>query len=252
MKNVALYSVIFFCALVFTSCNQDDDSPEPSSPSNTEIVFGDSESSQITKYEYDPPREVSSTENGGEVRDTIDLSVTSGADFVLISYGSHWANSKMSSLSSINSDLEFLIDPVRDTIFKTNHSLLGLILDSNVVWNSNSMLDPLTNDYEIVQNRIENLVIPFEEGQYISAGIVEGQWSQTGTFSRYLNGYSSLPDPLDGINYFNYIRVGNWNSDIPTPHYVVFRYRTNGSYKYGWLKIAITNNFKITIYEIAY
>ena len=238
--------------LILVGCKKDDDTETSQTVTGNSISFGNSEASQVTKEEYDPPKTISSTESGGEVRDTIGFNFTGGKDIVFISYGNHWANTKSSSIMSINSNLEFLVIETNDTIYKTNTSVFPNILDSNIVWNSLSGFTPLTPYYSVVQIRVENLVYPYEESTYVDPANAEGTWSQIGTFSSYSNGYTYLPDPTDNIYYFNYRKLGLWNQVEPEPRYVLFRYRQNSSYSYGWIKMDITNYYKITVYELAY
>ena len=228
--------LLLIFGLLITSCNKD---TTPTKISNNEISFGDDNNGSLMINQINPALEISSWSNGGEVSDSLDLDNDNQYDIIFKSFGSHWADTRNCEIRSINNSVEFLVDVIQDSSYRTLNNQNSSINSSKVVWNSFSDYSSNSNNDSLTLVRSENLIKNFNANETLDLSDPLLNWESKGNLSNYAEG-------LHQDEEFHYhIRLGYWNE--LGDQYFCYRKSTASGYEYGWVKARVENNQMIKV-----
>lgn len=227
-------------SLFYSSCNKTDDDPI-----NQDTAFSTGNTENMIVSEQQLRVEITGP-YGGYNYAMLDVDQDGTNDFRLDDYYSTEYGSKSSSLTPINDDFDVVVAETQDSIFQCywtdGNNESTTYFNQEAGYSCNGAVTFHYN-FDVIKCR------GFASGTGIDASM---EWSHAATMLAALNtSGSSVPDASGQYMIYsgNNIRRVGWSDQ--GRKYVIFRKKEGSSYRYGWIDLAVSNYYTMTVYSYA-
>ncbi|MBL7105835.1 MAG: hypothetical protein ISS18_16040 [Bacteroidales bacterium] len=242
MKNFT-GKLFIFSAFLLIGIQCSKDTPNP----NQEFIIGQCDNNSLSYQTYNPPIEILSDPHG-YVNQEIDVNNDGENDFNLISehpISPGGINSKRALIEPLHSQIEIAIIEKPDTLHKCT-VIYGDTIFVYTYYNSDTLYQcPEADSINIINKNWPQI---FQYGDELNTNIV---WSND-VLEFASNDETSYSWFENGIIYNTSYKIKHcfWNNI--GEKFIVFMFRKNEKYYYGWMKLSIFDYKGIKIHEIAY
>lgn len=236
MNRISTYLIICFGIFLFNSCDWED-------PIEERIFLVGKTESNATQFIYSSPIHMLANPNH-QITQPIDIDNDGAADVSIVckyALNSQYYHQKSVILNVLNNQFSFSTKNMYDTVFQY---LTGTSTVYRKIFNSltNTTIDPSLTTVLSTSTYLTPKM--FEYGKGLSKNEFWSTESSILAFSEVAN-YNVGSESVD-----HDIIKGLWNNQ--NEKYLVFKTITGQTVRYGWIRLKISNNNDVMIYEQAF